>query len=125
MPLIKPDLSETSGVKEPGTYQAKIVSADPGVSGAGNPKIILKMAMQYEGKEVNYTAHVPTAGKGAFVFENLLRATHFDDVANALRRREDVAFDTDNLIGQELLVVIENTEQDGQTRDQVKTYLKA
>lgn|SRR5512138_1500396 len=124
MPIIEPDLSQIqSNVIEPGTYRAKITSADPGISSSNNPKIVAKLDVDVNGKTYHRQSHLVTSGAGAFNFESLLRAVHMGDIADRLRAGEKVPFDTDSLIGQEVAVVVEASIYNNQPSDQIKSFL--
>lgn len=125
MPVITPDLSQvSSGAIEPGTYPAKIIAVEFKESKKGNPMIVPKFEVTIgEGKTRTRQAHLVVTGESAFGFEQLLRATHFDDVADSLKSAPK-PFDTDQLIGQELQVVIDSDSYNGQLTDKIKTYLR-
>lgn len=125
MPIIEPDLSEVSGPLEPGTYQAKIVSCDAQTSKSGNPMLKVGFEIDVEDKTVKRTSYPVTSGPGAFNFEQLLRACNFDEVANQLKDGQKIRFDTDDLIGQELNVVIEAAIYNDAPTDQIKSYIRA
>lgn len=126
MAIITPDLSQVeSGTIEPGTYPAKIVSADPGTSNSGSPKIVVKMEVNVGGKARPRTAHIVTSGKGAFNFDRLLRACRLDTDADGIKANPgSYAFDTDKLVGQELNVVIDSELYQGEARDQIKSFVR-
>ena len=129
MPIINPDLSEvkSQGPIEPGVYRAKILEVDYKTSGKGNPMIVPKIEVEV-GQDDKRTrnAYLVITGAGAYGFEQLLRATGFDDIADAYQDKDaqKPAFDTDQLIGQELQVQIESDTYNGQLRDTIKSYLK-
>lgn len=129
MPLIQPDLSEVDKPLDPGTYKAKIASVDYKTSKAGNPMIVVKFEIGVEtpkGTKVRTRqAYLVITGDGAFNFEQLLRACHFDDVANALKSGAGPSFDTDELLGQEVNLVIESDVYNGNPTDKITAYLKA
>ena len=56
-----------------------------------------------------------------------MRATGFDELAEKFKAKEGdkPEFDTDDLIGQELNVVIESDTYNGQLRDKIKSFLRA
>lgn len=131
MPIVNPDLSEVSSQAaiEAGTYKAKVSAASLEVSkSSGNPMIVLDLAVMVDGKERPRKAYLVISGKGAYGFEQVLRATGFNDVADAYKDptvQPKPDFDTDDLIGQELEVVIEQEPYNGQLRDKIRSYLKA
>lgn len=124
MPIINPDLSQVNAAIEPGTYKAKIVEVTFKTSKAGNPMIVVGMDVDVNGKNRRRSSHLVITGETAFGFEQLLRATHFDDVANSLKTGGK-EFDTDQLIGQELQVVVESDSYNGQLTDKIKSFLPA
>lgn len=130
MPIIQPDLSEVKsmGPIEPGIYKGKITAVEYKTSGKGNPMIVptIEVEVAPEDKRTR-NAYLVVTGAGAYGFEQLLRACGFDDVADKYRdpAAEKPAFDTDNLIGQELNVQIESDTYNGQMRDKIQSYLKA
>ena len=124
MPIIEPDLSQIqSNVIDPGSYPAKITSAEPGISSSNNPKVVVKFDVDVGGKTYHRQSHIVTSGAGAFNFESLLRAVHMGDIADRLRAGEKVPFDTDSLIGQQLIVVVEASIYNNMPSDQIKSYL--
>lgn len=124
MPIITPDLSEVNKPIDPGTYAAKIVDVEYKTSKAGNPMIVVGFDVDVNGKNKRRSAHLVITGESAFGFEQLLRATHFDDVANSLKSG-GVPFDTDQLKGQELQVVVDSDTYNGQLTDRIKSFLPA
>ena len=126
MALINPDLTGIKGLEaiNPGVYPAKITKADPGVSKAGNPIVKAEFDVTVDNDSRHRFASIPTSGAGAFMFEQLLRATHFDDVADKLKAGEPTSFDTDSLIGQEINLQIESDMYNGAVTDKIKGYLK-
>lgn len=128
MPLINPDTSEASGAIEAGTYPAKITKVETGTSkSSGNPMIIVHLDVTVNGKVRPRTTYCVITGEGAFGFDQLLRATGFESVADQYKQKngEKPAFNTDDLEGQELNVVVEPDTYNGQLRDRVQSYLKA
>jgi hypothetical protein len=131
MPIVNPD---TSAVKEqeaiqPGTYPAKIVSVDFQTSkSSGNPMIVPNMEVNVEGTIRPRKTWLVINGEGAYGFDNLLRACGFEEVADKFRDpavQPKPEFDTDDLIGQELMVVVESDVYNGQVRDKIRSFLKA
>ena len=130
-PLIKPDLSDADsfGPIEPGTYPAKVESVDSKTSGKGNPMIVPKFAIDVDGKVRKRNSYLVIQGEGAYGFSQLLRATHFDDIAakyadKSIPLADKPDFNTDDLVGQELMVVIDHQLYNGEMRDTIKNYLK-
>lgn len=131
-PLIKPDLSDADsfGPIEPGTYDAKIESVEYKQSGKGNPMIVPKFVVTVDGKQRKRNAYLVIVGEGAYGFSQLLRACHFDELAAAYGDRsmpldQKPEFNTDDLVGQELQVIIDHQIYNGEKRDQIKNYLRA
>lgn len=126
MPIINPDLTEvTSGVIEPGTYKAKIDAVEfKTAKSSGNPMIVVDFSVHVKDLEYTRKAYLVITGAGAFNFEQLLRATHFDEVADKLKAGEKIDFNTDDLVGQELNVVVEADSYNGQLTDKVRSYIK-
>lgn len=126
MPLLKPDFSELDTPIEGGTYPAKVVTNVIKASKEkGIPGIQVHLEVQVGDKTRGRRVWVATSGKGAFFFEQLLRACHFDDVANQVKNGASLEFDTDNLNDQEIQVVIEPDEYNGQITDKVVKFLRA
>jgi len=137
MPVLTPDTSEAEDFAtpiEPGTYKARIISCEAGKSRAGNDKIVPKFKIRVGDGERTRVAHLVVAGEGASGFDNLLRAAKMSDLADAYKDKAlktKPPFNTDSLVGVELMVVIEpnlyhnpDTKQD-EHRDQIKSYLPA
>lgn len=126
MPIIQPDLSDVQSddPMEPGTYRARCKAASAETSKAGNPMIVLDSVVDYNGQTRTKRDWIVTTGKAAFKFDILLRACGFDELADKYKRKEQVPFDTDELVGQEYSVVIESDMYNGEPTDRVKTYLK-
>jgi hypothetical protein len=126
MPLIQPDLSEIPKPIEPGTYSAKIQAVELGTSKSGNPKLVIKIAVNENGKEHNRELHMPYQGKGASGFGQLLRAVHMGDLAERLASGgSGISFNTDDLIGQAFNAVVEQELYNGQPQDKIIGYLPA
>lgn len=132
-PLIKPDLSNASDFTnlDPNTYPAKIVGCEYQMSKKENPMIVPEFEITVPGtdKRAKRKAYLVISGEGAYGFGQLLRATNFDQLAAAYSNKEiplseKPEFNTDDLIGQELNVVIDHQMYNGQPRDYIKTYLK-
>lgn len=125
MPIIQPDLSEIDAPLESGTYAAKIIECDAQTSKKDNPMIVPKFELVVDGKRRVRQAYLVITGQGAYGFQGLLRACGFHEYADRLKAGSKEPFDTDQLIGQELNVVVEETLYNGEKRDQIKSYLKA
>lgn len=129
MPLINPDTSQAleMGAIEPGTYPGKITAVDYGKSKSGNNMITVSIEVMVEGKPRPRKAYHVISGEGSYGFDQLLRATGFADLADAYKdpTQENPPFDTDSLLGQEFMVVVDSQIYNGEKRDQIKTYLKS
>jgi len=126
MPQIQPDLSAVGPI-QPGTYEATITACEVKTSKAGNPKIVPTFSVTVAGESRTRQSHLVTSGSGAYGFGQLLRAAGFGDLADQYEDPDqpNPPFDTDELIGVQLNVVIEENMYEGQMRDQIKSYLKA
>ena len=125
MPLINPDLSQT-GPLEPGTYRSKILEVGFETSSKGNPMIVVKHSLTTPTGEVPRTGYHAITGKGAFMFDQILRAVGFQSEADAYQNPSaaNPAFDTDRLVGMELLVQVERTIYQDKPTDSIKSYMK-
>lgn len=129
MPIIQPDTSGMmeQGAIEPGTYPAKIIDVEfQNSKSSGNPMIVPKIEITVEGKPRTRKAYLVITGEGAFNFDQLLRATGFGDTADQLKDpsvQPKPEFDTDELIGQEMQVIVEADTYNGQLRDKIRGYL--
>lgn len=131
MPIIQPDTSEAvnMGPIEPGTYRAKIVDVPYQLSKKNNPMIVPKFEISVGDEKPRVRqAFLVISGPGSFNFDQLLRACHFDELADQYKDPSvpNPDFDTDTLVGQELQVVIDSRLDDGNNlRDDIKGFLKA
>ena len=128
MPVVNPDTSEASGAIEPGTYKARITDVEfKNSKSSGNPMIVPKFEVDVNGKARPRQAYLVITGEGAYGFDQLLRATGFDELADKFKSKEGEKpeFNTDQLIGQELNVVVEADTYNGQLRDKIKSFLRA
>jgi len=128
-PIINPDTSEAQNMDpiEPGTYPATIVAVDFKTSKSGNPMIVPKFKVMVDGKERTRQAYLVITGEGAYGFDQLLRATGFDSIADQYKDpgQENPPFDTDSLLQQTCQVVVDTQMYNNEKRDQIKSYLKA
>lgn len=129
MPVVNPDTSQAVEMTAipPGTYQAKIVDCTFETSkSGGNPMIVPKFEVMVDGKVRTRKAYLVITGEGAYGFDSLLRATGFTDIADQFKVEggEKPGFDTDQLIGQEVNLVIEADTYNNQLRDKIKSYLR-
>jgi hypothetical protein len=132
MPLIKPDTSTAVEFVNiaPGTYKAKITACPFETSKAQNPMIVPNFDIEVEGKIMKRKGYLVITGEGAGGFSQLLRACHFDDLAakyadKSIALADKPDFNTDDLVGQELNVVVDHQLYNGTMRDYLKAYLKA
>lgn len=126
MPKINPDLSQVGPIAA-GTYRARIVSCEYKVSGKGNPMIVPRFAVSVDGTDRERDSYLVISGAGARGFMQLLRATGFGQLADAYSSKDGGPkpdFDTDDLIGQELMVVVEGDVYNDQPTDKITQYLK-
>ena len=131
--MLQPDTAEGVDLMapiEPGTYPAVIVAATPTTSKKGGSMLEVKTEIEVGGKTKKRTGYVMVSGPGAASFDSLLRATHFDKLADeykdpTVQPKKD--FDEQQLVGQKVMVVIDQqlNKDNGQMRDQIKTWLKA
>lgn len=130
MPIITPDTTEQLDFSplEPGTYPATVTKVEADTSKKGNPMLVVYFSVEKApGVTVQRKSWLVTSGEGTSGFDQLLRATGFADLADVYKDKSasKPAFDTDDLINQQVLVIVEQSEYNGQLRDQIKTYLKA
>lgn len=131
MPLIQPNLADVVSYDPPvGTWQGEIVDVTDKVSGAGNPMLVVETLMEVDGAKYGIRGYHVYTGRAAYGFENLLRACHFDDVADQLKRGEPLNFNTDDLKGQKVQVIVtegvDTRDPSGQTKQKnLKGYLPA
>ncbi len=129
MPIITPALDEVVSYDPPvGTHEGTIVDVIDKPSSTGNPMLTVESLLEVDGLKYAIRGYHVYTGRSAYGFENLLRATHFDDVADKLKKGERLNFDTDELKGQRVQVIVEervdNRDPSGQTKTKgVKGYL--
>ena len=126
MPLITPntrDQLDMTAIK-PGTYPAKINSIEVATSAKGNAMIKVQQDVTVEGKARPRFSNLVTEGPGSGGFDSLLRAAGFIEAADVYKAGDtSTPFDTDRLIGAEVLAVIVPNEYQGEMRDQISKYL--
>lgn len=116
------------GAIEPGTYPAEITAVDYKQSKAGNPMIVVDFGIQVGESVRPRKSYLVITGEGAYNFDSLLRACGFGQLADQYKDKNvqpKPSFDTDQLIGQRVNVVIEPNLFNGEMRDQIKSYLPA
>lgn len=129
MPIIEPDLSEVKDFQpwDPGVYAGKIVEVDFQTSKkSGNPMIVPNFEVRNnDGDTRKMKTWMVVTGEGAYNFESLLRAVGLHDVADRMRGGEKIAFDTDELIGLELNIQVEQEAYNGRMQNKVAGFLAA
>lgn len=133
MPMITPDTSDALDMSPipPGTYLAKVTNAETGISKAQNPKVVVHLDITVPGRRnvMKRQAHLAIAGQGSGGFDQMLRASGFEALAEQYRdpQAPNPPFNTDDLIGKEFNVVIESgiNPTTGGKNDNIQTYLKA
>lgn len=123
MPILEVDLSEIDSTILPGTYPGKIIEAGAQTSKSGNPMAVCKFDITVDGKRRVRQAYLVTKGAGAYGFHNLLKAVGFSDMAERMRKGEAVQFNTDDLVNQECLVVVEEEIYNGEKKDKIASFL--
>lgn len=130
--MLNPDTAEGVDLMapiDPGTYPAEITAVLPRTSKKGGSMIEVKTTITVNGKEKKRTGYVMVSGPGAASFDSLLRATHFDQLADTYKDptvSPKPAFDEQSLVGQRIMVVIDTQlDQNQQPRDNIKSWLKA
>lgn len=131
--MLTPDTAEGVDLLapiEPGTYPATITAAVPATSKKGGSMLQVKVDIDVKGKTKKRTGYVMVSGPGAASFDQLLRATHFDQLADeykdpTVQPKKD--FDEQDLVNQSVMVVIDQqlNQQDNSMRDNIKSWLKA
>lgn len=130
-PIINPDTSniQDMGPIAAGTYGAEIQKVDFDTSKkSGNPMIVVTFGVEVDGKVRSRKSYLVITGEGAYGFDQLLRATGFEDLADQYKNKDiqpKPDFDTDSLVGQRVNVVIEPNVYNNELRDQIKSFLKA
>lgn len=126
MPVINPNTTDMEDLTpiEPNTYRARIAAARTQNSREkGNPMVVPTFAVRVGDKERTRKSFLNITGAGSFSFDQLLRAVGMAQLADRYRKGEDVPFDTDSLVGQELNVIITMGSYNGQPRDEISGYL--
>lgn len=126
MPIIQPDTTQAIEFTPipAGTYPGKVVDVEYKTSKNNNPMVVVSFDVTVEGKTRKKKSWIVITGEGSYNFDQLLRATGFEEVATRLKAGEKIPFDTDSLVGQELNLVIEASVYNDQPSDQIKTYLR-
>lgn len=129
MPSINLNLTEAESLKpiEEGAYPATVLEVGEVTQGPKAQYVSVKVAIsdgEYEGR--NFYNNLPIEGKGAGIFVDFINKVlgmdyDVDDM-------EDLAFDTDELIGGELIINIKNEEYpkgSGDIRSGIKSTARA
>jgi len=128
MTLLTPNTSEMEDLTpiEPGTFAATIVKAEADKSKAGNQMIVPTFEVAVGDGTRTRKSYLAIEGRGTWGFDQLLRACDMDELADQYKDPtvENPPFDTDVLIGQSVMLVIDTQEYQGQPRDTITTYLK-
>lgn len=129
MPIITPDTSAAEGpvVIAPGTYPAEIKAIEAQLSKAkSTPMLKVTTAVEYDGKARTRYAYVMTSGPASFQMDQFLRACGREDIAEAIKvPGANVEFDTDELLGKTVNVIVDHELYNNETRDRIKGFLKA
>lgn len=130
--MLTPDTAEGVDLLkpiDPGTYPAEITAAIPATSKKGGSMLQVKVTIDVQGAQKKRTGYVMVSGPGAASFDQLLRATHNDQLADTYKdpTAAKPEFDEQTLVGQQIMVVIDSqiNQQDGTTRDNIKSWLKS
>lgn len=129
MPIINPDTSAMldMGPIEPGTYLGEISQIEYKTSKSGNPMLEISWDVEVNGKKRSRKSYNVISGEGSGGFDQLLRAAGFTELADKYKDpavQPKPAFDTDQLLGQKVNVVIEPNLYNGEMRDQIRSFLK-
>jgi len=129
MPSINLNLTEAESLKpiEEGAYPATVMEVGEVTQGPKAQYVSVKVAItdgEYEGR--TFYNNLPIEGKGAGIFIDFINKVlgmeyDVDDM-------EDLAFDTDELIGGELIINIKNEEYpkgSGDIRSGIKSTARA
>lgn len=136
MPIINADTSQATDFEAsvPATYRARIINEIPaqGKPKPGNPtgtpglKVELEMTAprlaDNEVRVITRTAWLPTAGKGTFGLDQLLRCTGNAEIADQIKAGNS-SWDTDVIHGKEVNVVMSNQPYNNKLSDQVESFL--
>jgi len=129
MPSINLNLSEAESLKpiEEGPYPATVMEVGEVTEGPKAHYVPVKVAVsEGENEGRNFYVNLPIEGKGAGIFIDFINKVlgmdyDVDDM-------EDLAFDTDELVGGELIINIKNEEYpkgSGDIRSGVKSTARA
>ncbi len=128
MPSINLNLSEAESLKpiEEGAYPATVMEVGEVTEGPKAHYIPVKVAIsEGENEGRNFYQNLPIEGKGAGIFIDFINKVL--DLDYDVDDMEDLAFDTDELIGGELTINIKNEEYpkgSGDIRSGIKSIAK-
>lgn len=131
MPIINPDTSAQLDMTplEEGTYPAKITAVEfKHAKSSGNPMIVPEIVIEHDGRSYTRRSYLVITGEGSYGFDQLLRCCGFDSTADEFKDptlSTKPSFDTDELIGCEINVVIAHEIYNNEIRDKVKSFLPA
>lgn len=141
MPIITADTSQATDFEasEPGTYLARIINEIPAVGKVKPGQTVgtpgLKVELEFsaprlsdkEVRTITRTAWLPTAGKGTFGLDQLLRCTGNKDLADSIKAAagSPYSWDTDVIHGKQVNVIISNQPYNNKLSDQVESFLPA
>ena len=128
MPVVQPNTADMEDLSptEPGTYPAQIVSCgSQRAKESGTQMIVPKFELDVSGKTKTRTAYLCIEGKGTYGFDQLLRAIGLADLADKYAQGQGEPFDTDILVEQKLMVVVDQEKYNDEFRDRIKTFLPA
>jgi hypothetical protein len=111
MPSINLNLSEAESLKpiEEGAYPATVMEVGEVTEGPKAHYVPVKVAIsEGENEGRNFYVNLPIEGKGAGIFVDFINKCL--DLDYDVDDMEDLAFDTDELIGAELTINIKNEE---------------
>jgi len=139
MPVIQPDVSEMTDFQasRPNTYEAVIKevigvrSKEPNkntgkYTNGIQPTFEFKAPRLADAEERLITRRKWLAidGKGTFSFDQLLRCTGFKEVADSMKASPgSVAFDTDDLVGKRVQVIVTTVTFEGKLQDDIDSFL--
>ncbi len=129
MPKIKLDLTDAISLKPipEDSYLAAVLECGDVESGPKAHYLPAKVAIsegEYEGR--NFTINLPIEGAGAGIFVNFINKVLGTDYE--VDDLDELAFDTDDLIGGELKIITKNEEYpegSGDFRSNVKSFARA
>lgn len=132
-PIILPDTSsaEDMEVSESGTYRGTVVKTDAQPT---KEKKVMQAIVSFKlpgvpdekekkPRDITRTAYMNIEGKGAMVWDKFLRCAGFSDIADRYRAGEKVPFNTDDLLGKEVYVLLKTGSYNDRRRDEIDGFL--